>query len=289
MGRDYNPADILIYNNPSEMIKAFPEPLVHYENDGVILLNDCGFDFDESYIATITFPPEWRKIGTVDQITATPIIFRDRAFLRTHNPLCQAIDDDRLLLKLYSEFLRIELSFKLLISEVLPAYRNIQWKNCTFRFVKTPEEDVHLDVFNNGKPFPAESKLPRLKLFLNVDSEARIWNIGPKLRDVIRFSKDFLGSTLPSDLNVLCALINKSGAMDVCPKVKLEIPPRGIVFANGSTVVHQVVYGNRVIGLEGLMPSASLYSSAGSEWDKLRHWIREAGYSSIDDDQRVCG
>ena len=76
MESGYKPADILVYKNPSEMIKAFPEPLVHYENDGVILLEDCGLEFDESYISVITFPPEWKKIGTTEHITDTPIILR---------------------------------------------------------------------------------------------------------------------------------------------------------------------------------------------------------------------
>ena len=287
MDSDYKPADILIYKNPSEMINAFPEPVVHYENDGVILLEDCGLKFDESYISIITFPPGWKKVGTNEHITAAPIIYKEGTFLRTHNPLCQLINDDRLLLKIYSEFLRIELSFKLLISEVFPTYRKIEWDNCTFRFTETRDEDTHLDSFYDGRPFPVDWQMPRLKLFLNVDSQARIWNIGPRLKDVLRFSKDILGSTLPSDLNVLCTLINKSGALDVCPRVKLEIPPRGIVFANGSTVVHQVVYGNRVIGLEGFMPSTSLFTSTGSEWDKLGPWIREAGYSCVAD-QQAC-
>ena len=281
MESDYKPTDILIYKNPSEMIQAFPEPLVHYENDGAILLEDCGLEFDESYISVVSFPPEWKKIGTAEHITDMPIIFKEGTFLRTQNPLCELIDDDRILLKIYSEFLRIELSFKLLISEVFPTYRKIRWENCTFRFTETRDEAPHLDSFSNGLPFPVEMQLPRFKLFLNVDSQARIWNIGPRLKDVLRFSKNILGSTLPSDLNVLCALINKSGALDVCPRVKLEIPPRGIVFANGSTVVHQVVYGNRVIGLEGFMPSKSLFTSGGSEWDKLGPWIKEAGYSCV--------
>jgi hypothetical protein len=78
---------------------------------------------------------------------------------------------------------------------------------------------------------------------------------------------------------VLSQLIDKSGVLDSAPRVKVEIPPRGIIFANGSTVVHQVVYGNRTVALEGAMPDSSLYLKDGSEWANLENWIVEAGYS----------
>ncbi|MCX7135205.1 MAG: hypothetical protein NTW47_00715 [Proteobacteria bacterium] len=67
--------------------------------------------------------------------------------------------------------------------------------------------------------------------------------------------------------------------------MKREIPPRGIVFANASTVAHQVIYGNRVVELDGFMPRATLYSPYGSEWDKVEGWIKTAGYSCVENQQ----
>jgi hypothetical protein len=282
MDSKYKPTDILVYKNPAAMIEAFPEPLVHYENDGAILLEDCGFEFSPALLSKMVLPPEWKKIGSANGITLAPLDYKDGAFSRTQNPLCEIIEDDRLLMAIYAELLRLELNFKLLISQMFPSYHNIHWINCTFRFTVTNEEPVHLDYFNEGNPTPPEGKRPRLKIFLNVDSEPRIWNVGPRLRDVLKHSREFLGSSLPSDLNVLCATIYKSGVLDNCPRTRVEIPPGGVIFANGCTVVHQVVYGKRVVGLEGLMPGTSLFSSAGSEWDNLKPWIREAGYSCVD-------
>jgi len=57
--------------------------------------------------------------------------------------------------------------------------------------------------------------------------------------------------------------------------VRVEIPPRGIVFANGATVVHQVVFGQRMVALEALMPRENV---AASEWDCIGDWIKQAGY-----------
>lgn len=282
MDSNYNPTGILTYKDPAAMIEAFPQPLIHYENDGAILLEDCGFEFDQAFLSTIVFPPEWKKIGSFNHLTVAPLVYRDGAFVRTHNPLCGLIDDDRLLLATYAALLRLELSFKLLFAQVFPTYDNVQWKNCMFRFTATRDEPPHLDYFNNGNPFAVEFRQPRLKIFLNVDTEARIWHVGPTLRDLLKYSREYLAPALPSDLNVLCALIFRSGALDHCPLVKVAIPPRGAIFANGATVVHQVVYGNRMVSLEGTMPSTSLFSSAGSEWDNLKLWLREAGYSCVD-------
>jgi hypothetical protein len=281
MHPDYRPAKILRYASAADMIRAFPEPQRHYEDNGVILLEDCGIPYDAPFIWGVQFPADagWKKIGTRNGITAPPIVFRDGKFIRTQNPLCAVVQDDKLLLKLYSELLRLELEFKLLIARIFPSYHGVDWQNCTFRFSKTENEEPHLDSFNGGVPMPLPMQLPRLKFFMNVDSEPRIWNVGPSLPDLLRFSEGALGQSLPADLNALCAKVNGSGIMARAPYVRVEIPPRGIVFANGATVVHQVLYGNRMVGLEGFMPASSLQSTQGGEWDQFKSWIESAGYA----------
>lgn len=278
MSSDYRPADLLVYETVAEMISAFPQPVVHYENNGAILLKDCGFEYDEAFIATLVFPAQWKKIGSFNGITKAPVVFENGGFSRTDNPLCSICEDDRLLLKMYSEFLRLELSFRLLVHQVFPTYRNIDFANCTFRFTPTRDENIHLDVFNRGQPFPPKWQQPRLKLFLNVDSEPRIWNVGPTLPEVLKHARLKLQSRLPADVNMLCKLLSESGVLDCAPLAQVEIPSRGVIFANGGTVVHQVVYGNRVIGLEAGMPTSSMYTQIGCEWDNLRGWIADAGY-----------
>ncbi len=278
MHPDFHPARILRYASPAEMSEAYPATSLHYENGGVILLENCGIGFDEEFISSLSFPSRWKKIGTANDITVPPLVLRDGRYVRTQNPLCAAIPDDRILLKVYSELLRIELGFKLLVSDVLPSYRNIAWQNCTFRFVKTEEEPAHLDSFDGGQPLPPRFHVPRLKLFLNIDSKPRVWNVGPTLPDILRFSEGSLGSPLPTDLNVLCARINESGILKDMPMERVEIPSRGIVFANGATVLHQVVSGNRMVCLEGFVPKTCLQVTSTCEWELVQGWIETAGY-----------
>jgi len=280
MHPELQPAKILRYETPAAMSAAFPEPALHYEQGGVILLGNCGIGFDEEFVSTLQFPPAWKKIGTANDITVPPLVYRDGKYYRTQNPLCRAIPDDRILLKVYSELLRIELGFKLLVSNVLPSYRNVQWQNCTFRLTQTREEQAHLDSFDGGAALPEHMHVPRLKLFLNIDAEPRVWKVGPTLPDLLRHSEGRLGSPLPTDLNMLCACINASGLLAEVPMQRVEIPPRGVIFANGATVLHQVVYGNRMVCLEGFLPRACLQLSSLCEWDQVVPWIRAAGYTA---------
>ena len=271
------PAPILTYATAADMIAAHPAPTEHYEAHGAILLADSGIEFDEAFVHRLVFPPEWKKMGTVNNMTVPPLVYAQGSFRRTQNPLCRMIKEDWMLMKTYSELLRLEMGFKLRVGDLLPRYRNINWVNCTFRFTRTENEGPHLDVFNKGRPL--ERRLPRLKLFLNVDSKPRVWNVGPTLPEVLRHSEGALGAALPNDVNVLNHRINESGILEKSGYVRVEIPPRGIVFANGATVVHQVIFGERMVSLEGFADSGR---RAPSEWDLLEGWIRDAGYGVED-------
>lgn len=271
------PVSILRFRNADEMMKASAQTRGHYEGHGAILLEDAGLEYDTDFIHRLTFPPGWKKYGTVNALTIPPVVFTEGGFKRTQNPLGLMIKEDAMLLKTYSELLRLEMGFKLLIMELFPSYRQIHWVNCTFRFTRTEDEPPHVDVFNEGRPFADEHKLPRLKFFMNVDSAPRVWNVGPSLRDVLKFSNGALGDSLPADVNMVCDIINKSGILANFPTVRVEIPPKGIVFANGATVVHQVIFGQRMVALEALMPR---WNVPASEWDNISDWIAEAGYKA---------
>ena len=270
------PAAIKVYRTAAEMIAADPEPTEHYLAHGAILLEDSGIAFDEEFVHRLTFPPEWKKFGTLNDMTVPPIVYAEGRFRRTQNPLCRLIKEDWMLMKTYSELLRLETGFKLLVADLFPRFRHIEWANCTFRFTRTENEGPHVDTFREGKPFPEEAKLPRVKFFLNVDAQPRIWNVGPTLPDLLRASRGALGSALPGDLNVLCHAVNASGFLEGLEYARIEIPPRGIVFANGATVVHQVLFGQRMVALEGFVPRAHVGIA---EWDLFPEWIRAGGYA----------
>ena len=278
----YVPAPILRYRTVAEMMAACPAPADHYHAHGVVLLEDAGIDFDAAFVARLTFPPAWKKYGSHNGLTFPPIVCENGRFRRTGNPLCGLIRDDWMLLKTYSELLRIEAAFKLRVYDLFPAYRNIDWHYCTFRFTLTENEPVHVDSFTDGKPTAPRKHLPRLKFFLNVDDRPRVWSVGPTLADLLKHSGGAFGTSLPADVNMICHLANASGLMTEAPTQRVDIPPGGIIFANGATVVHQVVHGRRMVCVEGFVPRQC---APHCEWDTIGEWIEAAGYRAVPGEQ----
>jgi hypothetical protein len=276
------PARITRYADVASMHAAAPVPQREYESAGVVLLEDSGIRYDEAFIQALAFPPEWKKVGALNGITKPPLVLEGGRMVRTDNPLCAVVRNDVELLKVYSELRDLEMGFRLLLAELFPGYRLDTLSNVTFRFTPTTLEPVHLDSYGRGVPTPPEQVRPRVKLFLNVDRKPRVWNVGPTLPDLIAASAGTLGTTLPTDVNRLCDVVNRSGLLERVPFARLEIPPRGIVFANGPMVVHQVVSGDRMVSLEGFVPRSALLPESRYEGDCTREWIEAAGYTATD-------
>jgi hypothetical protein len=284
MAEGYVPTKVLRYRNVAEMVAAFPAPRDHYHAHGVVLLEDSGLDFDTEFVSRLVFPPEWKKYGTDHGLTVPPIVWAQGAFRRTRNPLCQLIREDWMLMKTYAELIRIELGFKLLVTDLFPTYRNIDWRRTTFRFTQTDTEHVHVDSFSDGKPSAPFKQRPRLKFFLNVDTQPRVWNVGPTLADLLKHSAGAFGPSLPADVNMVCHRVNGSDVIANAPRELVEIPPRGVIFANGATVIHQVVFGRRMVCVEGFVPRECV---ADCEWDHIREWIESAGYRAVAAEEAV--
>src|SRR3546814_17410032 len=78
---------------------------------------------------------------------------------------------------------------------------------------------MHLDIFKRSLP------LHRLKMFINIDAEPRIWNTSFTLRRVLELYRDEL-KDLPPDINrmELNRIINDRLATDL-PSHRLSYPP----------------------------------------------------------------
>src|SRR3546814_14354983 len=99
---------------------------------------------------------------------------------------------------------------------------------------------MHLDIFKRSLP------LHRLKMFINIDAEPRIWNTSFTLRRVLELYRDEL-KDLPPDIErmELNRIINERLATDL-PSHRLSYPPLCCAIANGEPVSPQVVSGNPI-------------------------------------------
>ncbi len=120
----------------------------------------------------------------------------------------------------------------------------------TLRFCPTTEEGLHFDTFKVGESGAFKRGVRAFKLFLNVDKKPRVWRIGPALADFITINQHHLPNPCPDDVNTFCYVVDKLGLLDNCETRQVEIPPGGMVIANGTSIAHEVVSGDRMVCLE---------------------------------------
>lgn len=118
----------------------------------------------------------------------------------------------------------------------------------------------------------------RVKIFLNLDAVDRVWRVGPTLPDFLKISRGVLPDVLPADLNTLNYLIDRIGNAERCAAVEVRIPPGGAVIANGATVGHEIVYGNRMAAIEIVGENTAFVNGFEGERRASVQWMKDAGY-----------
>lgn len=269
------------YETVAELIAAQPDPEIQYNSGNALILSDAGITYDAAFFERIELPEKYRKIGTINGVTKTPYRMKGDGLIRNpDNMLSSIIKKDAVLGKLVYEFGHIETGLHKLVGIIFPTFDFRKLTNCTFRLYPSRNEGLHFDYFMKGAPYHTQQlDLTRVKIFLNIDSKNRIWHLGPTLKEYLRCAKDVLPGTLPADLNVLCYLIDKIGYLENCDVRTVEIPPGGAVIANGSTVAHEVVFGDRMAAIEATgFNTQPQFSEASRERMEVRRWIQEAGF-----------
>lgn len=257
----------------------------HYEDNGIIFIPNIPITFDLELFATQTWPQPFKKVGT-DNGLARPVYFRQGTELISDgsHPL-MAITNGNAVFSAYLQSHIAAFNSALLagLQHMFPRYR-LEDYGITWRLTPTENEAPHLDVFAAGRPLtPAQRKLHRLKVFINIDAEPRHWRISSDIGSVLRAAGDRLPHRLPNDVNVLCDVINRSRVLESMPWHDIKFPQMSAVIANGETVPHQVLFGRRTIGFEGQCDAADMLDPSKLSHARLGSWLSDAGYE-IDPD-----
>ncbi len=274
-------APLIRYATLAEFVASQPDAQAQYENSAVLLIDDAQVSYDSDFFSKITLPSKFKKIGTVDGVTLSPYIMEEAGLVRNPgNPLTKVVRDDVLLAKLVYEFYSLDIQMRKMAAAMFPGFRRASY-NCTFRLVPTRAEGLHFDYFLNGAPLDArKADQTRIKIFLNVDDAPRVWRVGPTLKEYLMNSKDSLPDALPADLNTLTFLLDRIGYVEKCDAVTVEIPPGGAVIANGATVAHEIVYGNRMIAIEILGVNPKHMPGFKGERIEVLGWLKDAGFQA---------
>ncbi len=222
--------------------------------DQVTLVEESGIEFDAEFLSKMVFSESMKKIGVSNGVTKSPFWMKDGKLKRNpDNPLTESISNDFLLFNICFEFKQIEHQIKEFAASFFSGYGIVGGGELTYRFCPTTDEGLHFDTFSQGERGLFKPAFRAFKLFLNVDSKPRVWRIGPTLSDFITVKKHALPAPCPDDANTFCFVVDKLGLLDTCETRQIEIPPGGMVIANGTNIAHQVVSGDRMVCLETLV------------------------------------
>ena len=257
----------------------------HLENRGIIVVPFMPIGFDLAQFQSMTFPAQWKKIGTANGIEQ-PLFIREGQNVRQNSdhPLLQLGLGSKWTGYLQAQIAGFNAEFRRGLSVLFPAYHSLWAANITWRLTHTVEEGMHFDSFDRGSPLaPAGKALHRIKIFMNIDREPRLWRTSLDLPGALAACRDKLPDELPDDVNVLNSVIDKVGALKAVPFHKLAYPTMSAVICNSEVVAHEVVYGRRVIGGEFLCSQEDMLDPAKLTHRCLRSWLEEREYTVAPD------
>lgn len=203
---------------------AFPD---HYDRDGVIVVRRFPLDFDLALFQQVTFPPKWKKIGTINGL--------ERPF--EESPLANVVEVGR---TLHSQITAVNAQIRATLRDMFPAFP-MKKDNITWRLTETGPEAMHFDVVTG-------TAKKRLKAFINIDAEPRHWRMSHRLTEAAAA----LSMDLPTTQPERSRAINSAPGFQNLPAHDVLFPALTAIICNGETIAHQVVRGRRCIAFESL-------------------------------------
>lgn len=226
-------------------IKTYGSRLAEwYEDHKAIVVPYWPLPIDLDFLQSITMPTKLKKVGSANGIDG-PLFARQQDKFVATNPLL--ILNMGMMEKIYLRD-QIQMAFRQIrldIARLFGGYRLLE-ANMTFRCVPTRDEGMHLDTFTSAEASP----MHRLKFFLNIDSQNREWRTSYSLPRALEVYRHLLAD-IPAGIgrNDLNHALNAK-LKDILPRHRISYPPLSCVIANGETVFHEVLYGNRMIAGE---------------------------------------
>src|SRR5688572_26885939 len=192
--------------------RAYGERLAeHCENRGIVIVPFMPIEFDLAFFQSITFPQQWKKIGTANGIEA-PVYTREGGNIRPKedHPFLELGKGVEWASYVQSQVATFNAQLRRGLSVLFPAYHSLREANITWRLTETVEEGMHFDVFGGGAPLGLKNKKAnRVKIFINIDTEPRRWRTSFDLPAVLDACRDELPMELADDINVVNDVIDK--------------------------------------------------------------------------------
>jgi hypothetical protein len=170
------------------------------------------------------------------------------------------------------------------LDQVLPVYRKLfagyrfTRGQVTWRLNEIYAENLHIDTYR--EPLPNHFA----RMFINLDTQPRIWHTSWRAREIIRIAKDRISTRDFEKLspNDLWGAINRS-VFGKTTKEWWDDQPRHIAFfhpgdiwaVDSRLVAHQIFYGRRAVSIDFFVDPESMLS-------REKHYLRLAESARAD-------
>lgn len=274
-----NIVELDYHRTMGDYARAYGDELTRlYEDFNILYFPFFPIALDLEFLQTLTFPEPMAKIGTHNGLDKSVIrrdganfeVASDHVLFLTTNNLKQAA-------YLNAQIAHVNAQIRTALRILFPHYYSLTESNMTWRLTDTPEGDLHLDSFDEGRPIDEDMRFHRLKFFINIDRQPRQWHTSFSLPDVLKRGREALPNALPADINVVNHAINRSGVMNSFPFHRIDYPEMSAVFGNAEAVVHKVKAGHRMIAGEFFCLPSDMLDPSKFTHERLPGWLEEAG------------
>lgn len=241
-------------NDPADFRAAL---MRDYERGKVVILENAPFRIDFDLLNKVSLPRGRRFQKLSDRILCTPRLYR----AEVRRLLYEAFGTDILLyLAFRREVMRVGASLRDFARTVFRPYRFLKL-GVSWRFTMTGPEGLHVDYFRN------DEDLHYLRIFVNVDSEPRVWTLSHQLEDLIEryYDEARLFELAEAPANAICSRLNKVVFDRANALPRSAIDRHVVSFAPGEVWLcetrlnsHEIYSGHRLVATDFYVDPASM-------------------------------
>ena len=246
----------------------------NYELGKVIVLENAPFDINFDVLNKVSLPCGRSSQKLSDKFFRTPKLHRAdvRRLLYTAFGL-----DVTLYLAFSREVRRLSASLRDFARDVFRPYRFLKL-GVSWRFTLTGPEGLHVDYFRN------EEDLHYLRIFVNVDNDARVWTLSHQLEELIRryYDEARLSQLADAPSNAVCSRLNKVVFDHVNALPRNAMDRHVVRFAPGEVWLcetrlnsHEIYSGHRLVATDFYVDSGSMLDPSQSVDARVRRALEQ--------------
>lgn len=263
--------------------RAYGDELARrYENYDILYFPHFPLQIDLALVRALILPDALAKVGIANGIE-NPIYKRvGHQFEFDHEHiLYRLFRNEGFAAYVQAQFKTVNDQIREALRALFPKYYSLTCGNITWRLTETPEGGLHIDCFNEGKRLnDFLNSFHRIKLFINIDTEPRVWRTSYTLPEILARYRDVLPSTLPKDRNAIASIMSGLDLMKDAPAHSVAYPPLSAVAVNAEAVSHQVMRGKKMIAAEFICAGADMLDPKRLTHHQLPGWLESNGYAA---------